>query len=169
MYKDETWERINAANAAGSSGWANRQFTVAECDQIDALARDLDRAMQRYPIIHAWPTSDGSQLTFWCQHCKTHHVHGRHASLQSILRAFGSHTGNLGDVWLEYLGRFESCEYNPDVPGGRGICTCPVGAGNGHRVAHCHNTKSAYWEHGYYLHEVEPNNARALTKPAKRR
>lgn len=169
MYKDETWERIYAANAVGSPEWANRLFSVAETDQIDSMARDMDRQIARYPVIHAWGTKDNSQLTFWCEGCETHHVHGRHASLASILNAFGSSCGNLGDLWLEYLKKFEACDYNPNVPGGRGFCTCPVGTGNGHRVAHCYNTDSPYWEYGYYLHEVEPNDFRALQKPANYR
>jgi hypothetical protein len=174
MYKDETWERINAANSTTLAGmpprlasWTGRQFSVAERDQIDAAARDMDRAMSRYPVIHAWPTEDGSQLTFWCQSCKGHHVHGRHASLNSILEAWGSSCGNVGDLWLEYLKKFEACNYNPNWPGGRGFCTCPVGTGNGHRIAHCWNSKSPYYDHGYYLHAVPPNDVRALRKPQR--
>lgn len=176
MYKEETWERINAANAA--AGWPT-DFSVAERDQIDALARELDRQLQRYPVIHAWPTNNGSQLTFWCQWCKTHHVHGRHSGtsyLDAVARANAKEnwTPRFGAilplrVWKRYLQRFASCRYNPNKPGGRGFCTCPVGSGNGHRVAHCWRTDSAYYDHGYILHEVEPNDARALRKPTRKR
>ena len=38
----------------------------------------------------------------------------------------------------------------------RGVpCTCPVGTGNGHRVAHCHCRCSPYDNTGYDLEEAE--------------
>jgi len=70
-------------------------------------------------------------------------------------------------LWLARVREFENCTYNPNVPGGSGFCTCPVDSGDGHRVAHCWKTDSAYLEHGYILHEVEPNDVRALQKPSK--
>jgi hypothetical protein len=42
-----------------------------------------------------------------------------------------------------------------------------MGSGDGHRVAHCWTEDSAYWRHGYILHEVEPNDVRALQKPKR--
>lgn len=199
MYKDETWERLEAANAAGALavGREHVAFTVAERDQIDALARDLDRELQRYPVIHAWPASNGSQLAFWCIGCETEHVHGRHIGRDYCFHcrahhAHGTHPPAPGCTdcnycqvetkllarrsfapvarqadqgWRRQVAAREACEYNPNVPGGRGFCTCPIGSGDGHRVAHCYNTASPYYAHGYILHEVEPNDARALTKP----
>jgi hypothetical protein len=148
---------------------------VAQRDQIQALASDLDRQLERHPVIHCWAIESGSQLTFWCRYCNTHHVHGRHGGMAAV-EAFGRSETRAhpysplpSRAWLAHLDMFASCTYNDRVPGGRGICTCPVGSGDGHRVAHCWNTESAYYERGYILHEVPPNDARALARPKSTR
>lgn len=164
---DETWTRIRAVNeAVGWGGW-----TLAERDQLEALANDLNRDL-KYPVVHAWATKDGSQLQFWCVGCNTHHVHGRHHGSSFVAWAReeaekSAHPSSplTGRMWAAYTQRFANCTYNPDVPGGRGICTCPMGCGDGHRSPHCWNTYSPYWNHGYRLHEVEPHDARATVKP----
>ena len=168
----ETWRRIRAANdAAGWAGWP-----LAERDQIEALADDLNREL-RFTVVHAWATRNGSQLTFWCRYCKTHHVHGRHHGPETVDHY--THASSVASehpdspvserMWREYLSRFGECTYSSWVPGGFGICTCPVGSADGHRVAHCWNTQSPYWATGYRLHEVPANDVRALRKPPGRR
>ncbi len=37
---------------------------------------------------------------------------------------------------------------------GRLPCTCPLGSGDGHRVAHCSDPRSPYYASGYVLREV---------------
>ncbi len=69
---DDTWHRIAAAN-----GGIDPEWSVAERDQMEALADDMNRELEPYPVVHAWRTPNGSQLQFWCRFCKTHHVHGR--------------------------------------------------------------------------------------------
>lgn len=174
----ETWDRIADANNA--AGWpsSSATWTVAERDQMEALARDFNNDVELYPVIHAWPTQSGSQLQFWCRYCKDYHVHGRHMGTAYIAAVDRSDAKNSWvprldavlplRLWKRYLEGFANCTFNDCVPGGRGLCTCPVGAGNGHRVAHCWNTASAYYRHGYFLHEVPPNDARAVRKPPSR-
>lgn len=172
---DETWQRIDAANkaAGGQVDW-----TVAERDQMEALADDLNRELERYPVIHAWRIDNGSGLAFWCKHCKTHHVHGRHGG-QGTVEAYNRWDAESNWVprsdavlplwrWKAHLQQFAGCAFNLNFPGGRGICTCPAGSGDGHRAAHCGNREGAWYEHGYILHEVEPNDARALREPQRK-
>jgi len=159
-------------------------WKVAERDQINALAKELDREVELYPVIHAWRTNyhGGSQLTFWCRYCKDHHVHGRHhgpgtfrddenvVQLRTTPEGLIRRIPGMARLWKAYVRRFEQCTYNPDVPGGRGVCTCPIGSGDGHRVAHCWNREpGSYYEHRYILHEVEPNDARATRRPQRTR
>jgi hypothetical protein len=68
---EEKWSRIEEANMA--AGWFG-EWSTEERDEIDSLAAKLDREIQLYPVIHAWRTNKGSQLTFWCTYCKDHHV-----------------------------------------------------------------------------------------------
>lgn len=167
---DETWTRIRAANeAAGWTGWS-----LSERDQLEALAEELNRDL-RYPVIHCWATNNGRQLTFWCRYCKAHHVHGRHHGPGTMSyytddeRVATEHPDSpLPDrVWQQYLLRFGQCTYNSRYPGGRGICTCPMGSADGHRAPHCWKADSGYRWHGYVLHEVHANDARACTKPKR--
>lgn len=158
----ETWGRIREANAA--AGWEG--WSLAQRDQLEALADDLNRDL-KYPVVHAWRTRDGSQLQFWCVGCQALHVHGRHQGSSFVVWSHNAEKSAHPDsiltdrIWDAYVQRFADCSYNPDVPGGRGFCTCPVGSGDGHRVAHCSNEKSPYWRHGYVLHEVPANDIRA--------
>lgn len=167
---DETWQRIRAANEA--VGWAG--WPLAQRDQIEALADDLNRDLLRYPVIHAWRTKNGSQLQFWCRYCKDYHVHGRHSPNDA---EYYSHPDRVATenpcsplpqrMWLRYLSRFANCTFDSRYPGGRGICTCPMGSGDGHRAPHCWRDDSGYKQRGYLLHEVEPEDPRATTKPPR--
>ncbi|MCV7230635.1 hypothetical protein [Mycolicibacterium komossense] len=155
---DDTWRRIYDANTA--AGIAT-DWTLAERDQMEALAADMDRELQRYPVIHAWPTANGSQLQFWCTFCKDHHSHGRHGVPPED--RLGSPGSLLSErKWSEYLQMIDSCTFN-----GRGICSCPPGNGDGHRGTHCGNRSGAYYQHGYILHEVRPDDSRAIRKPTR--
>lgn len=164
------------------AGWEDpNEYNVAEKDQTNALVRDLDREVELYPVVHCWRTSyaGGSQLEFWCKYCKDHHVHGRHSgpgtyvdSDDNVVRlrpeAEDDFTKQMRRLWRSYVKRFQQCTFNDRAPGGRGICTCPMGSGDGHRVAHCWNRKGGYYEHGYILHEVAPDDPRATTRPKRR-
>lgn len=161
---NETWQRIAEANAA--AGVAD-DWTVAERDQMEALADDLNRELEWAPMVYAWRTKNGSQLQFWCQHRKGYHHHGRHVTGQGY-----SLDGKAGSVlplrlWKRYVRKIQFCNYNPDAPGGRGFCTCPAGISDGHRAAHCWKEDSGYYSHGYFLHEVEPNDERATVRPKR--
>lgn len=155
---DETWQRISETNKAAG---VQVDWTATERGQMEALADDLNRALERHPIIHAWRTSNGRQLQFWCKFCKDYHTHGRHGSASEFN---GKDSGSLLPVrlWRQYVRKYADCTYRF----GRGFCTCPIGSGDGHRAPHCWNRKPGhYYEHGYILREVEPNDARALQKP----
>jgi len=52
---EEAWQQIEEANIA--AGWFG-EWTLAERDQIDTLAEELDHELQLYPVIHAWRTKD---------------------------------------------------------------------------------------------------------------
>lgn len=162
---DDTWQRIAEANQAAG---IDPQWSVAERDQMEAAADDLNTELERHPVVHAWQTKNGRELTFWCKFCKTYHFHGRHG-------------GNLGDdrgpqanavlslrLWKRYLQRLRQCRYDLWIPGRRrAACTCPIGTGDGHRAPHCVNRDGAWYRHGYILHEVEPNDVRAFDKPKR--
>lgn len=76
------------------------------------------------------PGSAGSTVLVWCAHCNRNHVHGRHISAPG-------------------------CDYDMLRPQ-RHRCTCPIGSGNGHRVAHCHKPGSPYENTGYVIKEIAP-------------
>lgn len=158
---DCTWNRIAAANHAAG---VDPQWSVAERDQMGALADDLNRELDRFPVVHAWRTKNGSQLTFWCTFCNTHHVHGRHGRDTDTR---GPRAGSVLPVrlWKAYIKKSDDCTRRF----GRGFCTCPPGSGDGHRAPHCTNRDGDYYRYGYVLHEVEANDARALDKPRQRR
>jgi hypothetical protein len=169
---DETWQRIAAANAAAGVDF---DLSVAERDQLEALADDLNRELLRFPVIHAWPTKNGSQLQFWCKYCKDHHYHGRHlgpSRIDAIMQwdAEDNWVPRADAVlplqlWQRHLQQFAGCQHHD----GRGFCTCPAGSGDGHRGPHCGNRTGDYYHRGYILYEVEPNDARAERKPGRNR
>ena len=179
----DTKSRIAHVNRAVYGDRADQltNWSVAERDQINALTEDSDRQIDRYPVVHAWSTDNGSGLKFWCKYCKTEHVHGRHQGPgrfrdgETVVHLRTTPEGRIRRIagfarlWKAYVRRFEQCRFNPNVPGGRGICTCPLGSGDGHRSTHCWNRNGVFYEHGYILHEVEPNDARALHKPKQTR
>lgn len=157
-------------------------WSIAERDHINAMATEDDRNIELYPVVHAWRTNycGGSQLTFWCKYCRDDHVHGRHTGPgryiddnDNVVALKPKEDSVLAlqvrKLWRNYVRRFEQCRFNPNAPGGRGICTCPMGSGDGHRVAHCHKRDSAYYDHGYVLHEVAPNDPRATARPRRTR
>jgi hypothetical protein len=85
------------------------------------------------PVIEA--VREGRvQLTFRCPYCRASHYHGRHGSCHGC-----------------------GCPLHGDLHNGRAICTCPVGSGDGHRVAHCWTESSPYRKTGYVLREVTPS------------
>jgi predicted GIY-YIG superfamily endonuclease len=78
---------------------------------------------------------DGAHVVVWCEHCNREHSHGRHDP-------------NSGCKHLMS---------KDDVP-----CTCPVGSGDGHRVAHCHDPNSPYHDGGYTIEELaKPKTTRS--------
>lgn len=176
-YYNNTRERLAAV--ARAVGWPEPdEWTADERDQINAMAKEEDRNIERFPVVHAWRTDSGSGLEFWCKYCKSHHTHGRHSgpSYAEAITRWDAEDNWVPRVdaalplnlWRRYLARFGKCKFNPNVPGGRGFCTCPMGSGDGHRATHCGNRDSGpYYEHGYILHEVEPNDARATAKPKR--
>jgi hypothetical protein len=86
------------------------------------------------PVIKA--VRDGRVcLRFWCRYCRRWHYHGRHGACPP---------GTC------------SCELHAGPRKLHGVCTCPVGAGDGHRSAHCSDDDrpSPYRRSGYYLVEV---------------
>lgn len=133
---------VIVANAMGLP--RPEDYNVAERDQIDALTRDLDREVERYPVVHAWRTSDGAQLQFWCKFCKNHHFHGRHlgeSRVEAIVRwdAESNWVPRADAVlplrlWKRHLRQFSGCAHNDNLPRRRGFCTCPPGSGDGHRA-----------------------------------
>jgi hypothetical protein len=177
----DTRSRIEYVNneVYGSLAGELTDWSSAERDQINKWAREEDRDIDLYPVVHCWRTDSGSGLTFWCIHCKTHHTHGRHGGpsyIESVNRwdAEDKWVPRVDAVlplrlWRRYLQRFGKCTYNPNVPGGRGVCTCPFGSGDGHRVAHCWKRDAGYYDHGYILHEVAPDDPRATVKPKRTR
>lgn len=153
-------------------------FTVEEARQINAGAERIAQDTEDCPVVHAWRTKNGSQLTFWCKHCKEHHFHGRHMGDSYVTAVARSDAQNnwmpRGDavlplrLWKQRMRQFASCTFNDRVPGGSGFCTCPMGSGDGHRQPHCYNQKPGrHYECGYFLHEVEPNDTRATRKPPR--
>lgn len=156
---DDTWERIYQANRAAG---VQPNYTVAERDQTEALADDLNQELEHLPVVHAWRSKNGSQLQFWCRFCNTHHFHGRHGG-DSDTR--GPRAGSVLPLrlWKRYIKKFADCTFRF----GRGYCTCPAGVGDGHRAPHCGNREGDYYRRGYILHEVEPNDARATRNPRR--
>jgi hypothetical protein len=83
------------------------------------------------PTLSAYRTRDGIQLMVWCGHCQKWHSHG----------------GCCGTCNPDK--RTRSGFLRPGVQ-----CACPVGTGNGHRVAHCHDSSSPYDDTGCFLVET---------------
>jgi len=84
------------------------------------------------PALDAYRSNLDRQLEVWCEHDRRWHLHGRHVPGRCPL---------------------------PEFPGARQKCTCPVGTGDGHRVAHCTCRNSPYIGRGYVLREVGPLTA----------
>lgn len=70
---------------------------------------------------------NGPYVEVWCEHCKRDHQHGRHTP--------GT-----------------ACRWDMMRPAEK--CTCPLGAGDGHRVAHCGDPDSPYADSGYVIAET---------------
>ncbi len=77
------------------------------------------------PVLLGRQSDHGTQIDVWCAHCGREHYHGRHDPRTN-------------------------CRFN----GLSGICTCPPGSGDGHRVAHCHDDQSPYDRAGYIVVEI---------------
>lgn len=80
------------------------------------------------PTLDARRSRDGRQLIVWCLYCARDHFHGRHSETND-------------------------CSYTRDYDE---PCTCPLGTGDGHRAAHCHDPSSPYANSGYVIREVRP-------------
>lgn len=151
--------------------------TPEELAEISRRANDVIRQLVRHPVVHAWATKSGSQLQFWCRYCEKYHYHGRHMGSSYIdaeNRWDEEHNWQPNPnavlplhAWRKYLSKFIGCRYNPNVPGGKGVCSCPFGCADGHRAAHCWREDSGYRRGGYILHEVHPNDERAHRKPRR--
>ena len=125
-YAESIWDKIDEANIGAG---VYRGWSISERDQMEALADEMNRDLEPYRIIHAWPTKDRSQLTFWCRYCKTYHVHGRHSGTSYIdaVNRYDAHNKWVPRIdavlplrlWRRYLQRFAKCMYNSNVPGGR--------------------------------------------------
>lgn len=99
---------------------------AAAIGALDERIIDLAVPELGLPVVYARRL--GVQLTFRCPHCKRHHWHGAHST-----RCHGC-----------------GCELHD----GRGYaCTCPVGAGDGQRMAHC-DQDSPFYRTGYIVREV---------------
>lgn len=82
------------------------------------------------PVLEAYRTDNGTQLSVWCGYCNREHRHSRHDP-DTGCTAYDKRTHRF-----------------------RAACTCPPGTGDGHRVAHCHDADSPYADSGYVLREV---------------
>lgn len=86
------------------------------------------------PTLDAYRSSDGLLLYVWCEHCREWHEHSAH--------------GGGPDCYVTSTGR------SPRA--------CPLGCGDGPRVAHCLDPNSPYKRNtgpmytGYVLREVGP-------------
>lgn len=92
----------------------------------------------KHPILLAWPSEDGRTLQAWCPGCGRFHQHGRHGAIE-----------DHGPC---------SCALHAEPYRMRRIpCTCPPGAGDGPREAHCSgNSRSPFKESGYMVREIRP-------------
>jgi hypothetical protein len=82
------------------------------------------------PVLLGTASEDGRRLIVWCPFCGEH-AHGRCGACEP---------GTCGcPLHLEYTTR--------------GRCTCPVGAADGHRNAHCARN-TPFSERGYYVQEI---------------
>lgn len=176
-FRPEAFTRFDSETYQ-NPGWSGgRELGCGEDWTVAKLSSELDDELERYPVVHAWRTDSGSGLTFWCRYCKVHHTHGRHGGPEQVETekrwdAEANRVPHIDTVlseklWQEYLSQMAACKFNPNVPGGRGTCTCPMGSGDGHRAADCHNRGSGWYEHGYVLHEVAPDDTRATRKPKR--
>jgi len=92
------------------------------------------RYSAKYPVLVATASGNGRTLLAWCPPCRRQHTHGRHGACPP---------GSC------------SCPLHENLHGpGRTPCTCPVGAGDGHRVAHCVGPGSPFKTGGYWLVET---------------
>jgi hypothetical protein len=83
------------------------------------------------PVLPGTASESGRKLIVWCPFCGEH-AHGRHGACEP----------GTCDCPLH-------AEYTI-----RGRCTCPVGSGDGHRVAHC-TRDTPFRATGYYVQEVD--------------
>jgi hypothetical protein len=85
------------------------------------------------PVLRAVAQNHGRTLAAWCCYCRKDHFHGRHGAIEDC----GPECGCL--LHADYNGHY--------------ACTCPAGAGNGMRAAHCRGN-TPFIERGYYLMEI---------------
>jgi hypothetical protein len=88
-------------------------------------------------VLRAVASEDGRALLAWCVYCHREHIHGRHGADSDCGPGCG-------------------CQLHGGGRCGRGPCTCPVGAGDGPRGAHCSsNSGSPLAESGYWVQEAD--------------
>lgn len=85
---------------------------------------------------------NGPYVDVWCEHCKRDHQHGRHES--------GT-----------------ACRWDMMRPDAE-KCTCPLGSGDGHRVAHCGDPDSPYADSGYVVAETSSPRPRRMPRTKNR-
>jgi hypothetical protein len=96
------------------------------------------RTLRELPVPRTGPEPptlrarrNGRQLWVWCKYCRKHHYHAAHSSLCGPECPCPMHT----DSWARF-------------------CLCETGSGDGHRGAHCTDSRSPYRPGGYVLREV---------------
>jgi hypothetical protein len=137
---------IAAQIAAIEAGLAREAGPVIELSNAAAVngqpyaprKRKITRASYRgTPMLLAVASEDGIQLeTQPCPFCRRPHYHGRHGACPP---------GTCG------------CRlHEQHSPGRRHRCTCPVGAGDGPRAAHCrgYSPDSPFLAGGYVVKEI---------------
>jgi hypothetical protein len=96
----------------------------------------------KFDVLAAFPSANGRLLYGWCPTEQKWHAHGRHGHPDTCRRLLrGAECG---------------CRLHDDLHGFRGPCTCPPGAGDSHRKAHCTDPRSPWKQDGYEVREVRP-------------
>jgi hypothetical protein len=137
-YAAERGESLQISDQIEALGLADelavRPAAVIELSNAPAtVARPARRRRysKKYPVLLATSGLSGRTLLAWCPPDRKFHTHGRHGACPP---------GSCG------------CGLHADLHGFRGPCTCPVGAGDGHRSAHC--IDGPFKSTGYVVREM---------------
>ena len=123
--------RSGCRGASRARRWTSTSGTLRLPEPAAAVGVSATVTRSGMPVVRA--VRQGKQLTFWCPFSRVNHYHGAH-SIRCDSCGCPLHEGTY---WR-----------------GHGACTCPPGAGNGHRVAHCWDPKSPFRKTGYIVREV---------------